>query len=1053
MNKKRFLSIFILLIIAVLSFTVSACTKKDNADSEQPQVEIKLNTYDLKLRLYSEYTLSVKTSGDFNVVFSSADTTIASVSESGLITALGAGKTTVSVSYKDVVKTCNVTVFETSEIPNIQFENVGFDNVVRLMPQDTFSVKPTVIYDGKTVDATISFESEDENVVTVTNEGMLTAITKGSTTVKCIATYKKWKVEKTLNIEVTSDTTIVISDYAVELYSSDIVGQETSAQLELLGVYENGEILSNQPVITWESNDQTVATVQNGLITAVGVGQTQVFASCMVNGEQITATINVKVNQPQLASVTNIRVEDGKIKWDNVDFADGYKFTANLIREDLTVTEYDITKLYGKVEFTITPYSNNELVKEGQKIKYNDTFKTADITERMLVTSPTAEGGTVTKVEGVSEDVYHVALKSNDFAMGRGGVFKVVYMTPFMESRINSQGNQPFVDVKAIVDNDYDLTEFKSMTISFWAYGYDNEVKFTLARTSANPSYEKGATVHDEQTIPMREWTRVELTVNSDIYLLNNNLYAAILASSDFYFTDVHINTIDYVDTVDHSDCAFYAGMNFVSAVNALPESMPTVNTQAFIEFESGILYAQNEFSLLTSTRLEKFNQVVKEKFKALKVDYVEYLVSTLPEKENLTYYHGETINLAYDIVESLSQIEKENIDGIEKLVQLKSEYDGKFIVVFDTYSPWMSTQSNSFKRVELGVNSYLATVEYSTDRTYYSQYGTVVKAVVAKGETSDAGDRTNNMHTLFDASKIRKLLEENPDVLEVRFAMLTAKSTLWDINKVGSTKSEERVYTSLGLTANAWTEVKITRADAMTTNGALRRASMVLDSAQTVCFTNFYLIKSNEIITPIVDCINALPQDKTQINMYDGSAIYSAFNAYDKLPEEYKSLVTNGAKLLELKEEYDKNYGVVFSTQEHSWIHDGRTGTYNATGVISMIDNADYGKVIKCEVAKKTEETNSQNYRVHFNNLKTFLSEHEEITQVKFKVYTTKTSSEYMVNGEYLRLEEGTWTEITLTREKVMAKESQTLSIGSFTSTAEQTLIFTNFYFVKTAN
>jgi hypothetical protein len=85
----------------------------------------------------------------------------------------------------------------------------------------------------------------------------------------------------------------------------------------------------------------------------------------------------------------------------------------------------------------------------------------------------------------------------------------------------------------------------------------------------------------------MREWTRVELRVDSNIYLLNNNLYAAILASSDFYFTDVHINTLDYENTVDHTYCEFYAGMNFASAVAALPESLPSLNSAEFVEFES----------------------------------------------------------------------------------------------------------------------------------------------------------------------------------------------------------------------------------------------------------------------------------------------------------------------------------------------------------------------------------------------------------------------------------------------------------------------------------
>lgn len=1050
-KQNRLICIIMLLVVAISSFSFVACNKESGDDNTNTsKIEIKLNVNELNLRLYNEYTLSVKTSGDYIIEFVSDNTQVASVSNDGKIVANSVGTATITAKYEDASDSCLVTVYETSEIPSIYFLSVDSSNIVRLAKDDTFEINPSVSYDNQIVDASILFDVEDESVVTVSNSGVIKALKIGKTKIVCSATYRKWTVQKSFDVEVVGDTAVVLSKYSVELYSSDIVGQNTRETIDSAKVYSDNTLLENQPTINWTSLNVQVATVQNGIINAVSVGQTQVIASCKINGEEFSASVFVTVKQPELSAVTNLRIEDDKLKWDSVDYCDGYKLTANLVHEDLYLNEYDISHLYGKVEFTISPYSNNELVKNGEKVKYNTTFTTADITERTLVTSSSAEGSKISKVEDYTEDnVYFCDVSANSFSLGKGGIFKVVYMTPWFESRTNAEGKQPFNDVKAIVDNDSDLADFKDMTISFWAYGYDEDVTFSLARTSGSPSYESGATFYTQQTIQMREWTRVELRVNSDIYLSNYNLYAAILASGDFYYTDVHINTPTHTDKVDHSDCGFFAGMYFEQALSELPENMPEAFSENFAKFENTMLFALNEYSLLTPSRIVNLPEKTVKKFNSLKVDYIEYLILTLPSKESVTAYHGETINRASGMLKGLSEEVVSNIVGIDKLSELKTEYDKKFVVAFDTYNPWLSTELNAYERVDLGVNSYQATANYSTDRTYYEQYGTVTKVIVAQGST-EKGDTINNLHTLFDVKVLKALLEENKDVFEICFSILTKKASLWEINKVDSKVSTERVWQTLSLSANTWTEVVINRADILTTSGVLRRPSMTFDGEQTVYFSNFYLVKSTGIISPVVEQINALPQNVEEINMYHGSAIYSAFNAYDAIPEDYKSLVTNGAKLLELKEEYDKNYGVVFSTQEYSWIHDGRTGTYNATGVISMIDNADYGKVIKCEVAKKTEETNSQNYRVHFNNLKTFLSEHEEITQVKFKVYTTKTSSEYMVNGEYLRLEEGTWTEITLTREKVMAKESQTLSIGSFTSTAEQTLIFTNFYFVK---
>lgn len=1043
-KKTKIFAILLLALTLCFSVTFLAC-KKDNEETVDSTVQIKLNVSELRLRIYSQYTLSVKTNGDYQLTFASEDNSIATVSNEGVITAEKVGQTKINVSYDGVVATCVLTVYETTEIPTFTIFGVDDSRTIRLLPSQTYKVTPDVEYAGEKVVASVVMESSNESIATVANDGTITAIKQGTVTVNCSATYKKWTVSTSFNVDVTLDTAVVLSKYNSVVYVSNIAGQNTTDEISKAEVYVDGILLDNQPTIEWSSEDQTVATVQNGVISAVAVGKTQVIASCTIDGKVYGASVNVTVKQPSLESATGFAVEDGVLTWDEVDYADGYRITANRVEADVADNEYDVSNLFGKVEFTVVPYSNNDQIIDGEKVKYNYEFYSGLITEKVLVSSPTAEGSTVTKVgEYDGQDVYNVTGKTTGFEVGTGPMFKLIFMTPFMESRVNSAGKQPFLDAQPIVSNDLDYFDFQEVSITFWAYSLDGDVTFTLANSSGNPGYVSGATIHGTVDVSENTWTKVTLNLNKDLFKLNHNLYAGIFASKEFYFTDIRMSKLDYDDGSDFTDLSFYAGMEFFEVIEEMPSTVPQVTDQTFATFDSNMNVLLDAYSKLSSDRLENMDDSVKNKFQTLCLEYVNNVIPSLPSETELTCYDGEMINKAHSAYQNLSTQNKENVLSADHLLAIKTTYDRKFIVAFDTLSPWFNTITDAYKRVDLGVNSYYATVNYSLDNSYYNTYGTLTKAIVLPGKTNDAGDMSNNMHTVFDANKIKQLLEDNPDVMEVRFSILSQK-TSWDMNKIGSKNKDERVYASIPVSAGSWSEIVISREDGLTTNGALRRASMSLDGEQTVYFTNLYLVRSE--IAPIIDKISALPE-VSEVGMYNGNAIYHAYREYMKLPESFRAQVTNAQKLLSVKEVYDQSFGLVFEG-ENSWISPASTGLYAATSTRDVIVDETYGKVVRYVVDKKSDDVaNSHNFRVHFNSLKTFLEANEQVTEVKFKVFTTKTTSEYMLNGSYFRLEANTWTELTLSRENVLSKDSQTFSIGSLTSTDSQTIMFTNFYY-----
>lgn len=95
-----------------------------------------------------EYTLFPENASDFGLSWKSADESIATVDEAGVITAVAPGQTTISISTKDsVIDTCAVTVSQKSAYERLsQKEQAFVDLAMKYL--DTFKNPDSVIIKG-----------------------------------------------------------------------------------------------------------------------------------------------------------------------------------------------------------------------------------------------------------------------------------------------------------------------------------------------------------------------------------------------------------------------------------------------------------------------------------------------------------------------------------------------------------------------------------------------------------------------------------------------------------------------------------------------------------------------------------------------------------------------------------------------------------------------------------------------------------------------------------------------------------------------------------------
>lgn len=221
-----------------------------------------------------------KAAEKLTLVWSSSDETVATVDESGNVTAVGAGTAEITVALEegDVSGTCAVKVVVPAEgvtAPEILELEVNGENTAQL----DVKAKPE-----DATDVTFTYESSNPEVATVDENGVVTAVANGETDITVTMT-QKLETDKTAasageNAVVITVTTHVVVTTKVESLTFEkgegtlTIGSSTTIKATVLP-----ESASDQ-TITWKSSDESVATVdEDGKVKAIKVGTATITAS------------------------------------------------------------------------------------------------------------------------------------------------------------------------------------------------------------------------------------------------------------------------------------------------------------------------------------------------------------------------------------------------------------------------------------------------------------------------------------------------------------------------------------------------------------------------------------------------------------------------------------------------------------------------------------------------------------------------------------------------------------------------------------------------------
>jgi trimeric autotransporter adhesin len=218
------------------------------------------------------------------ISWQSANTNVAMVTQTGLITAVGAGSTTVTATSEGKVGTVTVTV-ATAPIGSVTVAPLTASVNVAATTTLTATVRDV---NGATVTgAAVTWSTDQPSIASITQSGVVTGMAPGTATITATAGGKSGTA--TITVALAPVATVTVSPSTLTLRDRD--GQRTGT-LTATTRDALGNILTGR-VVTWSSSNTNVATVNpNGVVTAQNRGNATITATS--EGKSGTASIVVQ---------------------------------------------------------------------------------------------------------------------------------------------------------------------------------------------------------------------------------------------------------------------------------------------------------------------------------------------------------------------------------------------------------------------------------------------------------------------------------------------------------------------------------------------------------------------------------------------------------------------------------------------------------------------------------------------------------------------------------------------------------------------------------------
>lgn len=239
-----------------------------------------------------EFTIEPADATNKSVKWTSSDTDVAIVDETGQVTIVGPGEAVITVTTEDGDFSASVSL---TAVPQpVSVEGVSLASASLSLNEGESVALTAVITPEDATDQSVTWESSDEKVITVDADGNVKAVGAGEATI----TVTTNDGSKTASCKVT--VSVAVASVSLDQTSLTLTEGET-ATLKATVLPEN----ATNKKVTWTSSNAKVATVDaNGKITAVSAGTAKITVTTEDGKKTATSTVTVKSKSVSVTGVT-----------------------------------------------------------------------------------------------------------------------------------------------------------------------------------------------------------------------------------------------------------------------------------------------------------------------------------------------------------------------------------------------------------------------------------------------------------------------------------------------------------------------------------------------------------------------------------------------------------------------------------------------------------------------------------------------------------------------------------------------------------------------------
>jgi len=238
-------------------------------------IEVTLDKKDISMKASETVTLTATVkpddATDKTVSWTTSDASVATV-DNGVVTAKKVGSATITAKAGDKEATCSITVVATT-VTSVTLDRTS----ASLKAGETVTLTATVKPDDAT-DKTVTWTTSDASVATVDN-GVVTAKKVGTATI----TAKAGDKEATCSITVVAT---LVTSVTLDKTSASLKAGET---VTLTATVKPDD--ATDKTVSWTTSDASIATVDNGVVTAKKVGSATITAKS--GDKEATCSITV----------------------------------------------------------------------------------------------------------------------------------------------------------------------------------------------------------------------------------------------------------------------------------------------------------------------------------------------------------------------------------------------------------------------------------------------------------------------------------------------------------------------------------------------------------------------------------------------------------------------------------------------------------------------------------------------------------------------------------------------------------------------------------------